>query len=71
MDEDQKLYFKQMSEWIREQEMLEEQLERTVEHHLEVAESNKAQLELHKERVKMGKQEFEEWKKDNNIEGAK
>jgi hypothetical protein len=61
------LYLEQMQHWLEEQDILDKQIERSIEHHLKMAESNRKQLKLHRERIQMGKEEFESWKADNGI----
>lgn len=76
MGEEEKLYISQMENWIKEQDVLENQIRRTIEHHdslaashVRVANLNREQLRHHRKRVAFGKREFENWKKDNNIKG--
>lgn len=76
MDIQDSLYIKQMELWVKEQEVITGQLKRAVIYHDEVANNHKAiadlnehQLLIHEQRIALAKEEFEEWKKDNNIEG--
>ena len=64
-----------MGLWFEEQETLSAQIRRTMHHHDALAKSHKAtadlnehQLLIHEQRIKLAKEEFENWKKDNNIE---
>ncbi|MCP8973147.1 hypothetical protein NMK43_08565 [Bacillus licheniformis] len=68
---EEELCISQMENWIKEQDVLEKQIERAIEYHKEVSEShkkiaelNKLQLKAHRERIEKGKKEFEEWLKD-------
>lgn len=77
MDDHAKLYIEQMESWIEEQKVLETQLKRTIEHHQEVSDHHKkvaslnvTQLRLHQERLMLGIEEFDKWKKENNIQGG-
>lgn len=76
MGQEEKLYIEQMESWVEEQAILEHQIRRTIRHHKELADDhkkvaalNEIQLKAHVDRVKLGIQEFENWKKDNNIKG--
>ncbi|MCY7861118.1 hypothetical protein MOD67_13915 [Bacillus licheniformis] len=69
--EEELLFISQMENWIKEQDVIEKQIERAIEYHEEVSEShkkiaelNKLQLKAHRERVERGKKEFEEWLTD-------
>jgi hypothetical protein len=65
------LYLEQMQEWLEEQHRLDQQIERTIDFHLKMAASNQLQLRLHRERVDMGRKEFEQWKAEHGIEETK
>lgn len=67
MNEEQKLYVEQMKHWIHEQEILRQQIKRTVDHHEEMAQSNREQLKLHNTRVEAGIKQYDQWLKDNGI----
>ena len=77
MTKEEILYISQMEAWLKEQGIMEGQLRRAITYHAEIAkehlsisELNREQLEAHIERVRLGRQEFENWKKDNGIGGA-
>lgn len=67
LTKEEELYLKQMQEWMEEQEMIEEQLKRTVDHYVFLASSNTKQLCLHQERVAISRKEFDEWKAEHEI----
>lgn len=76
MDIQEALYIKQMELWIKEQDVIGGQLKRAVDYHdglaashLEVSKLNMEQLKNHNARVTSAKEEFENWKKDNEIGG--
>lgn len=76
MNEDELHYISQMELWIKEQDVIGGQLKRAVDYHdglaashLEVSKLNMEQLKHHRARVTSAKEEFENWKKDNEIGG--
>lgn len=76
MNEDELQYISQMELWIKEQDVIGGQLKRAVDYHdglaashLEVSKLNMEQLKHHRARVTLAKEEFENWKKDNEIGG--
>lgn len=76
MSVDEKLYIDQMDLWIKEQEVIEEQIKRAVSYHDSLAAShvmtanlNREQRRHHRKRMKLAIEEFENWKKDNGIGG--
>ena len=67
LTKEEELYLEQMQEWIEEQEIIEGQLKRTVDHYVFLASSNTKQLSLHQERVAIGRKDFDEWKAEHGI----
>ena len=67
-EKEEELYIEQMKNWFEEQEIIEIQIVRLVESYYNIVESNKKQLALHRERVNMGRLDFENWKIDNKID---
>lgn len=61
------LYVEQMKLWFAEQQMIDEQLERAVIHYQQLTELNKEQLMLHKRRISLGKQEYNNWAVENGV----
>lgn len=75
MDAEDRLYIDQMNNWFKEHKLIEEQLKRSVDYYKtlsntneRLAKTNKEQLRLHRKRVALAREEFENWKKDNGIE---
>lgn len=66
MDE-KTLYVEQMKHWFAEQQMIDEQLERAGIHYQQLAELNKEQLMLHKRRIELAKQEYNNWAAENGV----
>lgn len=70
MNEEQCLYMQQMELWFKEQQRLEEQLERTIRHYEEMAELNRQQLEIHRKRIDIVRVEFDKWLSSLNMQGC-
>jgi hypothetical protein len=68
LDQEEQLYLEQMQEWLKEQERIENQLIRAIDDHKYLANSNTLQLTLHRKRVEIGRNEFEQWKTEHGIE---
>ncbi|KGE20651.1 hypothetical protein [Paenibacillus wynnii] len=62
------LYEQQMTAWFEEHDRLGKQIERAIEHHTEIAELNRQQLDLHNRRMDIALAEYNGWAKDNGLE---
>ncbi len=60
-----KIYIKQMHAWIKEQEARREQIVVTIKTSSEIVEQNKIQLQWLDKGLALAKEEFENWKKEN------
>lgn len=66
MDE-KELYVEQMKLWFAEQQMIDDQLERAITHNEQVAKLNREQLNNHRKRISLGKQEYNNWAVENGV----
>ena len=63
----EKIYVKQMDDaWIKEQEARREQIVATIKTSSEIVEQNEIQLQWLDKGLALAKEEFENWKKENN-----
>ncbi|WP_420973643.1 hypothetical protein [Bacillus thuringiensis] len=62
----EKIYVKQMDAWIKEQEARREQIVATIKTSSEIVEQNEIQLQWLDKGLALAKEEFENWKKENN-----
>ncbi|HFK1745817.1 hypothetical protein [Bacillus cereus] len=64
------IYVKQMDAWFKEQEARREQIVVTIKTSSEIVEQNKIQLQWLDKGLGLAKEEFENWKKENNYIGG-
>lgn len=65
MMDEAELYAEQMKHWFNEQDMLTDQIERTIKHHEDIAQSNREQLVLHNKRIELSTVEYNAWARKN------